>query len=230
MRRHMVGFGRHQLGSALLAGVTLLAGTAVAEEPGDWSGWYLGATLDSYAVTLRETEVDLPGGTFSGQYDYTGDGLGFGLHAGRLWQRESMTYGLEFGVSTGPSVAAEINSPGNTYFYDAGLMLALKGRVGYVVRPKTHLFATAGLSMGNLDYNWTTAGVPDSGRVWSQGFTLGLGVEQRIGERDALRFGIDYLRRDSDDFAAPTILPDVGYSNEWEQVTVSVGFTHFFGD
>jgi opacity protein-like surface antigen len=226
----MVGFGRHLLGCALLAGVTLAAGPAAAEEAGDWSGWYLGATLDSYAVTLRETEVDLPGGTFSDQYGYSGDGLGFGLHAGRLWQREAMTYGFEFGVSTGPSVAYDFNIPDNTYFYDAGLMLALKARVGYVVRPQTHVFATAGLSMGNIDYDWTTAGVPDSGRVWSQGFTLGLGVEQRIGARDALRVGIDYLRRDSDDFAVPTILPGVGYSNEWEQVTVSVGFTHFFGD
>jgi opacity protein-like surface antigen len=230
MRRHIVGSGRRQIGAALLVGGTVAAGAAAAEEAGDWAGWYLGATLDSYAVTLSETEVTLPGGTFSDQYDYSGDGLGFGLMTGRLWQRDAVTYGFEIGVSTGPSAAADINSPDNTYFYDAGLMLALKARVGYVVRPKTHLFASAGLSMGNLDYDWTTAGVPESGRVWSQGYTLGLGVEQRIGDQDALRFGIDYLRRDSDDFSAPTILPGVGYSNEWEQVTVSVGFTHFFGD
>jgi opacity protein-like surface antigen len=217
-------------GPALLACALLGPAAALAEEHADWSGWYLGATLDSYAVTLTETEVTLPGGALSDQYDYSGDGLGFGLHTGRLWQRDAMTYGFEIGVSTGPSAAADINSPGNTYFYDAGLILALKARVGYVVRPKTHIYASAGLSMGNIDWDWTTSGVPESGRVWSQGYTLGLGIEQRIGKQDALRVGIDYLRRDSDDFTAPTILPGVGYSNEWEQVTVSVGFTHFFGD
>jgi opacity protein-like surface antigen len=229
MHRYVGGFGRHRIGTALLAGATLATG-AVAEEAADWSGWYLGATLDSYAVTLGETEVTLPGGAFSDQYDYSGDGVGFGLLVGRLWQRDTLAYGFEIGVSTGPTASAALNSPGNTYFYDAGLMLALQGRVGYVVRPETLLFAKAGLTMGNLEYDWTTAGVPESGRVWSQGFTLGVGIEQRIGEQDALRFGLDYLRRDSDDFTAPTILPGFGYSNEWEQVTVSIGFTHYFGD
>lgn len=220
--------GTAHLAVACLA--TLSAGAAAAEDATDWSGWYVGATLNSYATTLSETEVTLPGGAFSAAYDYTGDGLGFGLHVGRAWQREALTYGFELGASTGERVAAEINSPGFEYFYDTSLIFSLKGRVGYAVLPRTQVFAVAGLSAGNLDFDWTQNGIRETGQVWTTGYVVGLGVEQRLGARDAIRFGLDYTRRDSGDFSAPGILPGLGYSNELEQVTISIGFTHYFGD
>ena len=206
------------------------AEAALADDAIDWSGWYFGASLNSYATTLRETEVTLPGGGFSAAYDYTGDGLGFGLHVGRAWQRDALTYGFELGASTGESLAAEINSPGFEYFYDTSLIFSVKGRVGYAVLPRTQIFAVAGLSAGNLGFDWTQNGTRATGQVWSTGYVVGFGVEQRVGDRDAIRFGLDYTRRDSGDFSAPAILPDLGYSNELEQVTISIGFTHYFGD
>ncbi|MGI1661304.1 outer membrane protein [Palleronia sp. KMU-117] len=210
----------------------VMAGGAAAQDAAGWDGWYLGASLDAYAANLTEDEVFTASGTPTGQFAYSGDGVGASFFTGRNWQRDAMVYGVEFGVTTGRSVAADINSSTSSYFYDTGPMLGVKGRAGYLVRPDTLVFASAGLSVGNLNYNWRVNGVQERGDVWSQGYSLGLGVERQIGNGNALRLGLDYLQRDSDDFTTPSIpaLADYTYSNTYDEVSVSVGFTHYFGD
>jgi opacity protein-like surface antigen len=210
----------------------LAAGSATAQDATGWEGWYLGATLDAYAANVTEDEVFLDSGALTGEFAYSGDGVGASFFTGRNWQRDAMVYGVEFGVTTGRSVSADINSPTSSYFYDAGPMLGVKGRAGYLVRPDTLVFASAGLSVGNLDYDWRVADQQERGNVWSQGYSIGLGVERQIGDGNALRLGLDYLRRDSDDFTTLTIpaLADYSYSNTYDEVSISVGFTHYFGD
>ena len=221
---------RHLGGASAICLSILSADAAVAQEAVTWTGWYLGGAIEGYSSSLTEDETTDPGGVLTGQFAYSGDGIGAGLFAGRNWQRDTLIYGVEVGASTGQSLTADINSALETYTYDAGLMLSVRGRAGYLVRPDTLVYASAGLSMGNLDYDWSVFGQSESGSVWTQGYSLGLGVERQFGEGNALRLGIDYTRRDSDSFQTPTILPGFSYSNDLEQVAVSVGFVHYFGD
>jgi outer membrane immunogenic protein len=216
---------------AAVVGVSILsAGGAAAQDAVGWTGWYLGGAIEGYSSSLTEDETTDPGGVLTGQFAYSGDGFGAGLFAGRNWQHDTLIYGVEVGAMTGPSLSADINSVLETYTYDPGLMLSVKGRAGYLVRPDTLVFASAGLSMGNLDYDWTVLGQSESGTVWTQGYSVGFGVERQFGEGNALRLGVDYIRRDSDSFRTPAILPGFSYSNDLEQVAVSVGFVHYFGD
>jgi hypothetical protein len=225
MERH-VGIGGVL---AVVAYLGLVQGAAAQDAP-VWTGWYIGGTLQGYSVALTEDETVSSTGALNGRFSYSGDGVAAGLLTGRNWQHHDMLYGFEVSASTGQSVTADINSANATFSYDAGLMLGVVGRAGYLVRPDTFVFASAGLSMGNLDYDWTVLGQTESGQVWTQGYSLGIGVEHQFGEGNALRLGLDYISRESDDFTTPTILPGLTYSNELEEVAVSIGFIHYFGD
>jgi hypothetical protein len=226
MTRHVASISGALAAAAYLG----LVQGAVAQDTPVWSGWYIGGTVQGYSASLTEDETVSSTGALNGVFSYSGDGLAAGLLTGRNWQRDDLVYGFEVSASTGQSVTADINTPDVIFAYDAGLMLGLVGRAGYLVRPDTLVFASAGLSMGNLDYDWTVFGQTESGQVWSQGYSLGIGVERQFGEGNALRLGLDYVSRDSDDFSTPTILPGLTYSNDLDQVAVSIGFIHYFGD
>ncbi len=175
---------------------------------------------------MTETERVAATNAVSAFYSYTGNGVAGAVHVGHNWQQEKSVYGVEIGLRTGESADLVI-TPNDRFNYETDLIADIKVRYGYAFNPDTQVFASAGASLGNLNYNWVSAGVPETGSVMSRGYTLGVGVERLVGGTGAVRLSVDYHSRRSDQFQT-TILPGFLYENEFDTVTLSVGYSHFF--
>lgn len=209
----------------LLAGMMMLPiAPAYAQE---WSGWYAGAAVSGYRAEIAETERVAATGALSAVYGYTGDGAAVGLHVGHNWQRDDTVFGLDFGLRTGEEVSL-VFGPNDIFIYETDVILDLKGRFGYLFHPQTMVFGTAGVSMGSLTYDWVSAGTPETGSVGTFGYTIGVGVERLVGSNGAFRVSVDYHDRDSRSFET-TILPGFSYDNAYRSVSLSVGYSFFFG-
>ena len=128
------------------------------------------------------------------------------LSLGQTWQRGSFTFGgqLSFGdgdyIAT-PQDAAFINC--SACATEVGNVLALDGRVGFAFGA-THVFASGGLARGKVTTTYDN-GLTVFDEVHMTGYSLGLGVEQRIGE--ALSLSVSYDHVDLGTLPIPDYLP-----------------------
>lgn len=157
--------------------------------PYDWSGFYVGGhagydwgrarVLDNGVLT--ESSVPM-------------DGAVGGLLAGVNWQRDALVLGVEadFGVSalrghgTVPIVAVVPNQ------YDVNLTGDVRARAGFLVTPRTMLFAAAGVAMANFEFRENSG--PNSVKSVLTGWTVGGGVDQAFSKNLIGR--LEYLYTD----------------------------------
>ena len=192
--------------ACLLAAVTCLP--AQAEDtaaPADWSGYHFGFALGTPRGdnTWRQST--------DGQELAPGDwkGSAMVLSFGRDWQSDQMTYGAQISYGEGsytavPTDFAFISCP--SCRTTASDLLRLTGRVGFATG-QTHLFASGGFARANVLATRLSGLLVDANTTMT-GWTLGFGVEQRIGENLSLAVSYDHV--DFGTLPLPTYVPPNG--------------------
>lgn len=194
------------LGQAAFSGGATEQGAAPAPaltlQTTDWSGLYLG--LSSTSARGDNSWRQASDGLELVPEPWEGSGLTVSL--GHNWQSGQLTYGAQFAYGNGDYIAR----PGDAPFIncsncatEATDLFTLIGTVGFATG-QTHLFATGGIAKANV-----TATNTDGLQVYADtsmtGWTLGLGVEQRIG--DQLSLALSYDRVDLGTLPLPAYLP-----------------------
>lgn len=195
------------------------------EPPFAWTGLYLGvnvgyswgrATADVDVSTAERTRVfrafgqpaqtlisDVtvsgPGGTASGSADV--DGWLGGAHVGYNWQLQRWVYGVEADLQwTGQDgdVAACLGAACAKASYELDWFGTLRGRLGYLVQPRSLLYVTGGLAYGrvNADFSASAPSVPAlsaSDSATKAGWVIGGGLEWAVDRNWMLRAEYLYL-------------------------------------
>lgn len=165
--------------------------TATPGQTTDWSGYYVGL---SAAKPTGDNYWDRPAlGDHATLTDDWSGNLSI-LTVGRDWQRGQFTFGAAFSISSGEITASP--QPGfyllcnecDTIIND---LMTLRGRAG-LAEGKMHFFATGGFAEADV------AGTSGAGQTTVNsdrlsGWTLGLGVERRIGEKLSLTASYDHF-------------------------------------
>lgn len=195
--------------ACLLAFVT--SGPALAEDPAapdaaaDWSGYHFGFALATPRGdnTWRQNT--------DGQELAPGDwnGSAMVLAFGRDWQSDRMTYGAQISYGDGsytavPTDFAFISCP--SCRTTASDLLRLTGRVGFAAG-STHLFASGGIAKANV-LATQLSGLLVEANTSMTGWTVGVGVERRIGDNLSLALSYDHV--DLGTLPLPTYVPPNG--------------------
>jgi outer membrane immunogenic protein len=185
-------FRPEQLAASLLA--LALASPALAQDretAPDWTGLYFGAAVvssqgdNTWVVESLDDHELIPG-------PWQGRSLAFTL--GHDWQRGKLTFGGSLSLYTGDLMATPTSG---TFFScvecrtEISDLMTLRGRVGYAT-DNMLFFANGGYARSdalatNVDGAVTIA--DDS----LDGWTLGVGVERRIGEAFTLALSYDHV-------------------------------------
>ena len=153
---------RGVFGLIVFAGFGLCAAVAVADGPTSGSANY---------YELPTIWRGLYGGLHLGYADADhDDGIVGGVQVGYNWQAKQIVYGVEGDLSL--SGARSID-----------WLASLRGRLGYLIEPKTLVYGTAGLGFVN-DHGTDTA------------FVYGLGVERQLNPAMSAR--LEFLSFNSD--------------------------------
>jgi outer membrane immunogenic protein len=212
MRRSTIG-----IGCALTLWSTLPA--AAHEPPFAWTGLYVGvnagyswgqASTDVNVSTSDRTRVfrafglpaetlvsDVtvagPSGAASGTTDVNG-WLG-GVHIGYNWQSQRWVYGVEADFQwTGED--GSISSCSGPACVNASYSLdwfgTLRGRVGYLLEPRSLLYLTGGLAYGHLSADYSASVAPMAAVSFSDsetraGWVIGGGLEWALNRNWLLR-------------------------------------------
>ena len=233
-QRNAKSFGALVLaGLSLVAGQALAAdlGGSLKDEPVyaepapsfSWRGFYLGlnagADWDGRSVHLSPADpaanIYFNGGAVPHHLS-GGDQTRFigGGQAGYNWQSGALVYGIEVDYSgiagNGDSATVRTNALGFATFDSRGSshvdqLATLRGRIGWTVAPRTLLYATGGLAVGqtHLSSSITTPFTPCNGAGlcvtgsssdWRAGWTVGGGVEHAISRNWTIR--AEYLHYD----------------------------------
>ena len=173
----------------------------------DWSGPYFGFALATprggNAWASRELDLSLvPDGW---------DGSAMVLTLGHDWQRGKLTYGALLSLSTGEHTAEPINGPFiNCADCDTRVsdLITLRGRAGFAAG-QTLFFASGGLAHANVTAT-NLFGLFVIGDKAMTGWTVGIGLERRLGEN--LSFTMSYDHVDLGTMDLPDYLP-TGYTD-----------------
>ena len=217
---------RFAFGIALAFGLSSTVAAHAHEPPFAWTGLYLGvnvgyswgrATADVEVSTAERTRVfrafgqpaqtllsDVtvsgPGGTASGTADVNG-WLG-GAHVGYNWQSQRWVYGVEADLQwTGQDgdVAACLGAACAKAGYELDWFGTLRGRLGYLLQPRSLLYVTGGLAYGrvNADFSASAPSLPTlsaSDSATKAGWVIGGGLEWAFDRNWMLR--AEYLYMD----------------------------------
>lgn len=134
------------------------------------------------------------------------EGSAMVLSLGRDWQKGKLTYGAQISYGSG-RYAAE---PGDGLFINcagcgtqASDVLTLTGSIGFAAG-QTRFFATGGTARANVTAT-NTFGLQVIADTAMTGWTLGVGVEQLVG--DGLSLALSYDRVDLGTLPLPDYLP-----------------------
>jgi outer membrane immunogenic protein len=176
------------------------AAPAVAHEPPfAWTGLYVGVNAGyswgRAAANLDVSSVDGPIGSASRSIDVNG-WLGGG-HVGYNWQSQRWVYGLEADFQwTGEvgDISACVGPACATASYKFDWFGTVRGRLGYLVDPRSLVYVTGGLAYGHLtaDFSGPTLSISDSEA--RAGWVVGGGIERAFGRNWMLR--AEYLYMD----------------------------------
>lgn len=195
------GSKRHAAGLLALALCTpaLAEGT---EPPADWSGLSFGFALatprDGNFWRQAFDGLELEPGPWQGS--------AMVLSLGHDWQKGMLTYGAQLAYGNGeytarPDFGEFISCAGCAT--EASDVFTLTGRIG-IAAGNTRLFATGGVARANVTTT-NTFGLQVYSDTAMKGWTLGLGVEQQIG--DGLSLAVSYDRVDLGTLPLPAYLP-----------------------
>jgi outer membrane immunogenic protein len=212
------------IASRLIAGaaaLALLTGTAAADGPGRWTGFYVGGHAGyawgewNGALSYDDadaTPLDVPGGHI-GPFDgrnrsINGDSPFGGLQVGANYQSGSWVFGLEADVSwtslsgSGsflPYPECTIGCPSWAIKTEMDLFGTVRGRLGYTTGPLL-LYATGGLAWANVEssikpiYEGGFVAANGTSEETHFGYTVGGGFEVLLSRNWSLK--TEYLFAD----------------------------------
>lgn len=209
-----------------LAAVTFASPSlANAEDTDNWSGTYLG--LGASMLDLNTDQFSLPQGEapyyLKGSY---GGGHRYGVIQGEV-RRQSGT--LVWGVrlrhqETGSEPDAFLKKD---EIVSANLtsLTSLSGTLGYAVKPKMLVYASAGIAHGRFDYGsvddaWSQV---DYAKGSTEGVTLGLGAEYQLTDR--ISIFSEYTHTKFSTSTVTFLYPPPSETTEW-----SYDYEHDFGE
>jgi len=130
-------------------------------------------------------------------HDISPDGPAFGLLAGYNWVFDN---GLVLGVEV--DYEERTDTDDDSYQKDAGVTdtdyeveseikraASLRGRLGYLLTPRTLIYTTAGLATARVEreFNDYEDNTSESDGMWQDGWTAGLGLEYVIKDKFSVR-------------------------------------------
>ena len=167
---------QHCLKCAGAIGVYALSAPAWAQ---DWSGAYYGGGLGFGAGTFEQGVVALD--QVGASVDVSG--LIYGGHVGINYQSGALVFGVDAGLSNGPTGATEQGTVGPDYscisgecFVDINMLGTLRGRVGYVTDIRTMVYGAAGFAIADVEGGIRNSG--QEGGSTASGVTYAVGVER----------------------------------------------------
>lgn len=212
--------------AALAFPAVTLPTIAIAEQAQPWAGTYIGfgaSTLD-----LDTDQFSLPQGEapyyLKGSYG-GGHRHGF-VQAHIRRQSGNLIWGLRLRhQQTGSDADAFVNLD-ETVSANLTSLTSLSATLGYAVKPKLMVYATAGAAhgrfdYGSVDYEWEQVDHSEKGS--SNGVTLGLGAEYQLTDRISIFSEYSHSR-----FATNSITfiyPPPSKTEEW-----SYDYEHEFGE
>lgn len=195
----------------------------------DWAGAYGGISLGysggsddeignerfingvSQGIESRLGNVDVKGPTV-------------GLAAGYRWQRDRWVFGPELTIEGGSVDASDniseivLEDDFQRVKSSVNYIVGLQGKTGYLMNPQTLLYGTAGILYGDFDYKSVTADGAQTVGYNATGYSLGLGVERRLGARTSVfaewqyrNFGkenVDFKNEDGSAFSRTEATPE----------------------
>lgn len=155
-------------------------------------------------------------------------------------QCERVVIGLEGDVSylSGETLATQPD--GTTFRTEYDAMVTLRGRLGYLVRPDTLIYATAGVAWAKRTHALYSPAAPggpfsQSDDEWATGWVVGAGAEFLRRERWLIRMEVLYADLGEEDrtyVTSPTACTGIcrAYS-KWddEVLTARIGISYKFG-
>ncbi len=257
-----------RLAAAALASVSALALSASAQaQVYNWSGFYIGANAGAaWSGADATSSVPCPAATFgpgyfclatspangaavsaSGTGSLSNTGFTGGVQAGRLWQNNSLVYGLEadFGAfKLNASRQASANYPASTWVsstnvytikssVDTDWLFTARGRVGWAFS-NVLAYATGGLAVTSIDVsnsfqdNFANGGVPGASGNWNGsgtkiGWTLGGGLEWALNRYWTVK--AEYLYLDFGSVSASGRITHPGFGGYSEAISTSTDVT-----
>lgn len=238
-----------------------------------WHGLYAGGHLGG-AVVDWESETSfvatspLTGETRSGSFDgpdSSASGLIGGVQGGYNWRSGNYVYGVEASASVLGGESEEDYTISAASLIDAGLaaitdpvdgfesdwtrsvewLTTARGRVGYLANPRTFLYVTGGLALGEVRSDVSYTGLVDDGtstlvsvssdsRETQLGYVVGGGAEAALTERLSIR--AEYLYVDLGDsdrrlgtyIDSPCCDQTVSVNEDVSVHMVTIGLTYHF--
>jgi outer membrane immunogenic protein len=238
--------------SALAMGAFLAAGAAYAADlnvtpevvppppaNSSWSGAYLGLQGGWGTGT---SNAEFANGD-SGALDLNASGAFVGLVGGVNWQfNNNLVVGLEGDISAARLIQDGTGSafPNRSHIDLTVDQLAnLRARLGWLSNPDTLWYVSAGAAWAHasrLQVHSTTGGSGPGGLLasqfvsaWQQGWTVGVGVEQAIGDNWTARFELNYAKYASVNFPLSYTPDGDGTNADLSLTTVKFALVKHFG-
>ncbi|MFN0264581.1 outer membrane protein [Tepidamorphus sp. 3E244] len=163
--------------AAVLGATIALSGTARAEGPLDWSGWYYGAHVAD-AHSSFEDPADAINDNTTMVHNET-NATGAGLHAGYNWQRSAWVGGVEVDATLFEGYRVLPRGGGSSM--DVSAAFSLRARLGYAMG-RALPYVTGGVSAMTVDFDGDTT---DDPVFW--GYVLGAGLEYALNPAVSVR-------------------------------------------
>lgn len=207
-----------------------------AEAAGDWRGFFAG--LDGLLAYHQGGVFDQHYYEYGADYIVPSFGGGLGLNAGYNWQDGAFVYGLIGDVALYSNDEADTDFDPSYRQIRSSLnwMASARARAG-VATGVGHMFATAGIAWAGIDTAHAYLPEPDTDSFIFDdarlGWTAGLGVERKMGDRGSVKFEALYTsfgqeRTENTDICSGPFLPNEPCSMRSidDVLTVKVGYTY----
>lgn len=181
---------------ALVATVLFTATSQAKDRPADaaynWTGLYAGAHIgkawgDS-GNSWRNASAGYPDWEPDGNISYSS--VTGGLHAGYLWQRNALVYGIEGDVSWASLEGNDSQFAGLVNAIEIDFVGTIRARAG-IARANSLIYATGGIAFSSMDKKDLSSG--NSAKHDLVGWTVGGGYEHAIGSKLRARVEYQYI-------------------------------------
>ncbi len=169
--------GRARTLALALTGIVALSGVAEAESPTQsvWTGRYVGGSF-AYAMNGDDRVLMLPSGARPGTLELSGGEAALQLGFNR--QNKNLVWGLE-GALSFAGIDNTVTDGTITARSEVSRAVNLRARLG-LAQGRSLFYATGGVSLADLRYQVSGAGIAIDNSRTSLGYVLGLGYEQAM--------------------------------------------------
>lgn len=174
--------------AALLAGTTLAATPALAQDRAPFTGLRVEGTVGY--DNLRSGEEDDGVNTGSNEGDESIDGINYGVGVGFDFDAGGVVLGVEAELSQSEAKQEFNETIDGTAFLgniEVGRDVYIGGRVGFTVTPRTLLYLKGGYTNTTIESAFTSTGGNADFDTSVDGWRVGAGVEQMLGNNFFLK-------------------------------------------